>query len=74
MIKELKKTREDKTGLIPLDKAIKLLVGKYGKQKRFLSDRLKFLKDDQKLGIFLALDGDNQKTWLEEKCNFLNTD
>lgn len=74
MVEELKKTREDKTSPTPLDKAIKLLVGKYGGQKSLLSDGLKLMKDDRNVGIFLTLDGDNQITWLEEECNSLNTD
>ena len=73
MVEELKKTREEKTGPTPLDKAIKLLVNRYGSQKDLLSNGLKLMKDDRNVGIFLALDGDNQKTWLEEECNALNT-
>lgn len=73
MIEELKKTREDKIGPTTLDKAIKLLVGRYGGQKNLLSDGLKLMKDDQNVGIFPALDEDNQKTWLEEECNSLTT-
>lgn len=59
MVKELKKTWEDKTGLTPLDKAIKLLVSRYDGQKSLFFYGLKLMKDDLNVGIFLALDGDN---------------
>lgn len=62
MVEELKKTREENTGPTPLNNAIKLLVSRYGSDKDLLSNGLKLMKDDQNVGIFLALDGDNQKT------------
>lgn len=61
MVEELKKTCEEKTGPILLDKAIKLLVSRYGLQKDLFSNSLKLMKDNQNMGIFFALDGDNQK-------------
>lgn len=72
MVEKLKKTCENKTGTTPLDKIIKLLVDKYGGQKSLLFNRLKLIKDNQNVGIFLVLDGDNQKIWLKEEYNSLN--
>ena len=73
MVGELKKTREENTGPTPLNNAIKLLVSRYGSDKDMLYHGLMLMKDDRNVGIFLALDGDNQKTWLEEECKALHT-
>lgn len=73
MVGELKKTREENTGPTPLNNAIKLLVSRYGSDKDMLYNGLMLMKDDRNVGIFLALDGDNQKTWLEEECKALHT-
>ncbi len=73
MVEELKKTREENTASTLLNKAIKFLVSRYGLHKNLLSNGLKLMKYDRNVGIFLALDGDNQKTWLEKECNALQT-
>lgn len=52
MVEELKKTCEDKTGLISLDKAIKLFIGRYSKQKSLLSNGLKLIKKQSKCRDF----------------------
>lgn len=73
MVAELKKTREENTGSTPLNKAIKPFVSRYGSHKDLLSNGLKLMEDNWNVGDFLALDGDNQKIWLEEECNALHT-
>ena len=74
MVEELKNTYEDKIEPILLDKAIKFLVGRYDEQKDLISNKLKLIKDNQNVGVFLALDRDNQKIWLKKEYNFFNID
>lgn len=59
MVEELKKTCKEKIVHTFLHKAIKFFVSKYSFQNDFLSNNLKLIKDDQNIGIFFALNGDN---------------
>ena len=47
---------------ITLNNTIMFLVNRYYSDKDLFSNNLKLIKDDQNMGIFLTLNGDNQKT------------
>lgn len=72
MVKELKKTREENIGPTSLNNGIKLFINRYRSSKDLLSNGLKLIKNNQKMGIFFALHSDNQKTWLEKEYKTLH--